>query len=149
MQRGVCLFPQVPLVCVSIKYFRSLSLPPCGVCRSPVGAVGFSIKLQKQKTRENRTARPSWALPFRGHFWPLLATPGRGQTFSGAAAIYMPAPSSIDTGTPAPAIRLPLDPMPTHPREHPFSQESGTRLDLQARSSTMRRWTVAEEAGVP
>ena len=80
-------------------------------------------------------------------FWPLLATPGRGQTISGAAA--MPVPSSIDTGTPAPAIRLPLDPAPTHPREPPFSQESGTRLDLQARSSTMRRWTVAEEAGTP
>ena len=80
-------------------------------------------------------------------FWPLLATPGRGQTSSGAAA--MPVPSSIDTGTPAPAIRLPLDPAPTHPREHPFSQESGTRHDLQARSSTMRRSTVAEEAGVP
>jgi hypothetical protein len=29
-----------------------------------------------------------------------------------------------------------------------FSQESGARLDLQARSSTMRRWTVAEEAGI-
>jgi len=47
----------------------------------------------------------------RWPFSPLLATPGRGQTISGAAA--MPVPSSIDTGTPAPAIRLPLDPAPT------------------------------------
>jgi hypothetical protein len=36
-----------------------------------------------------------------------------------------------------------------HPRERPFSQELGARLDLQARSPTMRRWTVAEEAGMP
>jgi hypothetical protein len=27
-------------------------------------------------------------------------------------------------------------------------QELGARLDLQARSLTMRRWTVAEEAGM-
>merc|ERR1712166_531271 len=78
-------------------------------------------------------------------FWPLLATPGRGQTISGAAA--MAVPSSIGTGTPAPAIRLPLDPAPTHPRERPFPQESSVRLGLQARSSTMRRWGVAEETG--
>ena len=52
-------------------------------------------------------------------FWPLLATPGRGQTIAGAAA--MAVPSSIGTGTPAPATRLPLDPAPTHPREPPFS----------------------------
>ena len=58
-------------------------------------------------------------------------------------------PSSIGTGTPAPAIRLPLDPVPTQPQERPFSQESGVRLDLPARSSTMRRWSVAEEAGMP
>jgi hypothetical protein len=49
----------------------------------------------------------------------------------------------------APAIRLPLDPMPTQPHERPFSQESGARLDLQARSSTMRRLNVAEEASMP
>merc|ERR1712166_972206 len=30
---------------------------------------------------------------------------------------------------------------------HPLAQESGVRLDLQARSSTMRRWSVAEETG--
>eukprot|EP00964_Phaeocystis_antarctica_P078139 scaffold48595_cov68-Phaeocystis_antarctica.AAC.1 len=64
-------------------------------------------------------------------FWPLLTTPGRGQTISGAPA--MAVPSSIGTGTPAPAIRLPLDPAPTHPRERSFPQESGVRLDLQAR----------------
>ena len=57
--------------------------------------------------------------------------------------------SAIDAGTPAPATRLPLDPAPTQPRERFFSQELGVRLDLQARSSTMRRWTVAEEAGMP
>ena len=59
----------------------------------------------------------------------------------------MAALSAIDAGTPAPAIRLPLDPAPTQPRERLFSQELGARLDLQARSSTMRRWTVADEAG--
>ena len=76
------------------------------------------------------------------HLRPFFATSrhsGRGQTIAGAAA--MPVPSSIDTGTPAPAIRLPLDPAPTQPRERLFSQELGARLDLQARSLTMRRWT--------
>ena len=62
----------------------------------------------------------------RRPFWPLLATPGRGQTISGAAA--MPVPSSIDTGTPAPAIRLPLDPAPTHPRERPFRRNRACDL---------------------
>ena len=41
----------------------------------------------------------------------------------------------IDADAPAPAVRLPLDPAPAHPRPCPFSQESGARLDLQARSS--------------
>lgn len=59
-------------------------------------------------------------------FWPLLATPGRGQTISGAAA--MAVPSSIGTGTPAPAIRLPLDPAPTHPRERPFRRNRACDL---------------------
>ena len=59
-------------------------------------------------------------------FWPLLATPGRGQTISGAAA--MTVPSSIGTGTPAPAIRLPLDPAPTHPRERPFRRNRACDL---------------------
>jgi len=48
----------------------------------------------------------------------------------------MAALSAIDAGTPAPAIRLPLDPAPTQPRERPFSQELGARLDLTQR--TMR-----------
>merc|ERR1711865_1266679 len=30
---------------------------------------------------------------------------------------------------------------------HPLAQESGVRLGLHARSSTMRRWSVAEETG--
>ena len=59
-------------------------------------------------------------------FWPLLATPGREQTISGAAA--MTVPSSIGTGTPAPAIRLPLDPAPTHPRERPFRRNRACDL---------------------
>ena len=58
---------------------------------------------------------------------------GRGQAISGAAA--MAVPSSIDTGTPAPAVRLPLDPVPTHRNGTSFVQESGTRLDLYARSA--------------
>jgi hypothetical protein len=75
-----------------------------------------------------------------------LAHSGRAQRTCSAAT--MAALSAIDAGTPAPAIRLPLDPAPTQPRERLFSQELGARLDLQARSSTMRRWTVAEEAGM-
>jgi hypothetical protein len=101
--------------------------------------------------------------PPRVHTIPVAAKPckkpSRVQGTSGALrqsaedlqrwAAIMAALSAIDAGTPAPAIRLPLDPAPAHPRERPFSQESGARLDLQARSSTMRRWTVAEEAGMP
>ena len=37
----------------------------------------------------------------------------------------------IDADAPAPAVRLPLDPAPAHPRSCPFSQESGARLDLK------------------
>ena len=58
---------------------------------------------------------------------------GRGQTTCSAAAIAVS--SSIDTGTPAPAVRLPLDPVPTHRNGTSFVQESGTRLDLYARSA--------------
>ena len=59
-------------------------------------------------------------------FWPLLATPGRGQTISGAAA--MAVPSSIDTGTPAPAIRLPLDPAPLTRESTPFRRNRACDL---------------------
>ena len=78
--------------------------------------------------------------PCVGHLWKM--------NYYRASSTELSFAQGAATAT-APAILLPLDPMPTHPREHPFSQESGTRLDLQARSSTMRRWTVAEEAGVP
>ena len=44
---------------------------------------------------------------------------------------------------------LALGPSAYSPARAPFSQESGVRLDLQARSSTMRRWSVAEETGLP
>lgn len=44
---------------------------------------------------------------------------GRGQAIAGAAA--MAVSSSIDTGTPAPAVRLPLDPLPTHRNGTPSS----------------------------
>ena len=67
------------------------------------------------------------------HFWPLWATPAAAQTTWSAAA--MAVPSSIETGTPAPAVRLPLDPVPTHRNGTPFAQESGARLDLYARSA--------------
>ena len=78
--------------------------------------------------------------PCVGHLWKM--------NYYRASSTELSFAQGAATAT-APAILLPLDPMPTHPREHPFSQESGTRLDLQARSSTMRRSTVAEEAGVP
>ena len=52
-----------------------------------------------------------------------LAHSGRAQRTCSAAT--MAALSAIDAGTTAPAIRLPLDPAPAHPRERPFSQESG------------------------
>ena len=40
------------------------------------------------------------------HFWPLWASLAAGSRSLAAAA--------MDTGTPAPAVRLPLDPVPTH-----------------------------------
>ena len=47
----------------------------------------------------------------------------------------MAVPSSVDTGTPAPPDRLPLDPVSTHRNGTSFVQESDTRLDLYARSA--------------
>ena len=73
--------------------------------------------------------------PCVGHLWKM--------NYYRASSTELSFAQGAATAT-APAILLPLDPMPTHPREHPFSQESGTRRDLQARSSTMRRSTVAE-----
>ena len=62
----------------------------------------------------------------RRHFWPLWATPAEGRRSLAAAAIAVPL--SIDTGTPAPAVRLPLDPLPAHRNRTPFAQESGSDL---------------------
>ena len=122
-----------------------------------VSVVSESFLMNKQHTRYTQST-PSHSLYActKGGFRPgfdaaafraPLAHSGRAQRTCSAAT--MAALSAIDAGTPAPAIRLPLDPAPTQPRERLFSQELGARLDLQARSSTMRRWTVAEEAGMP
>ena len=108
-------------------------------CLLPAGSF-VVLSLEEAYQREGSTAPPHSRPPLSWDksggadyqqktprpFWALLATPGRGQTISGAAA--MAVPSSIGTGTPAPAIRLPLDPAPTHPRERPFRRNRACDL---------------------
>ena len=66
----------------------------------------------------------------------MLATLGRsGSGTDDLRSAAMAVPSSSDTDTPAPPDRLPLDPVSTHRNGTSFVQESGTRLDLYARSA--------------
>ena len=93
-------------------------------CPGPEGTHRIPDQLQftQLRWRRNPAKNPH-------AFSAPLAHSGRAQRTCSAA--IMSALSAIDAGTPAPAIRLPLDPAPAHPRERPFSQESGKRLDLK------------------
>ena len=130
------LAPNAPRLC-SFRFFHPLLGSAEG------GAEEYALNLRTLSV--GQAPSQSWysglhsLAPCVGHLWKM--------NYYRASSTELSFAQGAATAT-APAILLPLDPMPTQPHDFPFSQDSGARLDLQARSSTMRRWSVAEEAGI-